>query len=181
MVSNEEINGRGSDDEARFVASMKRLREQRGWSQGELARRMAESGWDGFHQTTISRIEKGERPVRLGEAKGIATLLEVPVARMLIPSEEANLLQNLSDALVQGLEAGFRLGDAIDNFLASKDWIAHCLREANDAGIAASTDESIQEQWSDLKTRAEHTLSFSLEDSITRHLSANRGGGIADG
>lgn len=58
------------EDERRFGAAVRRYREEAGWSQGELARRLNDLGWKAFHQTTISRIEKGERPIRLSEAKG---------------------------------------------------------------------------------------------------------------
>lgn len=70
------------------MAAMKRLREESEWSQGEMARRMTELGWKGFHQTTISRIEKGERPVRLGEAQGIAAALNVTVDQMIHAGED---------------------------------------------------------------------------------------------
>lgn len=75
----------GSDDESWFIDNMKTLRERKGWSQGELARNVAALGWDAFHQTTISRIEKGERPVRLAEARGIAAALDSSVAQMTSP------------------------------------------------------------------------------------------------
>lgn len=58
-------------EERRFGAAVRRFREEAGWSQGELARRLNELGWTAFHQTTVSRIEKGERPIRLSESKGL--------------------------------------------------------------------------------------------------------------
>lgn len=70
-------------EETQFRVSVKDLREQRKWSQGELARRMAAEGWTDFHQTTISRIEKGARPVRLGEARTLARLLGADVGLMI--------------------------------------------------------------------------------------------------
>lgn len=84
-VMNEKPSPLGSDDESWFIENMKTLRERKGWSQGELARNVAALGWDSFHQTTISRIEKGERPVRLAEARGIAAALEASVAQMTSP------------------------------------------------------------------------------------------------
>lgn len=59
-----------------FAENVRARREELGVSQGEIARRMARRGWDGFHQTTISRIEKYERPVRLGEAQALAEVLD---------------------------------------------------------------------------------------------------------
>lgn len=84
----------GAIEEANFIANMAELRKARGWSQGELAKRMQDAGWDKFHQTTISRIEKGVQPVRLGEARGIADALDVDVAVMLMRSDMAAKLRD---------------------------------------------------------------------------------------
>lgn len=50
-------------------------REQRGWSQSELARQMQAGGHPNFHQTTVSRIEKGERPVTIEECAALGDAL----------------------------------------------------------------------------------------------------------
>lgn len=68
--------------DGRFAANMKSMREARGWNQSELARRLTAVGVEGFHQTTISRIEAGSRPVRLGEAAAIARTLGTTVEMM---------------------------------------------------------------------------------------------------
>lgn len=92
----------GHRDEERFVANLRRLREERGWSQSELADRMRARGWDSFRQTTISRLEKGEQSVRIGEARGLAELLEVSLETMLAPSAEAQLVDSLRRDLDEG-------------------------------------------------------------------------------
>ena len=89
----------GHRDEERFVASLRRLREERGWSQSELATKMREQGWASFRQTTISRLEKGEQSVRIGEARALAQLLGVSVDAMLAPSQEAHLVDPPRDDL----------------------------------------------------------------------------------
>lgn len=72
-----------ASDDDRFAENMRVLREQRGWSQGEMARQMQRAGWPNFHQTTVSRIEKGERPVRVSEARGIAAVLGSTLDQMI--------------------------------------------------------------------------------------------------
>lgn len=77
------------DTDKIFGRRVERLRERNGWSQTELARKMKERGFDAFHQTTISRVEKGERPVRLGEAVAFADIFGRPLESMLAaPSAE---------------------------------------------------------------------------------------------
>lgn len=73
------------DLEARVIQTLVDLREERGWSQSELARRMAERGWDKYTQMTVSRTEKGERPIRLNEAQGLADLFEVDLSTLWLP------------------------------------------------------------------------------------------------
>ncbi|MEV7757880.1 helix-turn-helix transcriptional regulator [Microbacterium sp. NPDC089180] len=63
------------DDDLNFARNVAMLRERQGMSQSELARRMVERGFDSYSQMTVSRTEKGQRPVRLGEARVLAEIL----------------------------------------------------------------------------------------------------------
>lgn len=77
------------DTDKVFGRRVERLRERHEWSQTELARKMKEKGFSAFHQTTISRVEKGERPVRLGEAVAFSEIFNRPLESMLAaPSVE---------------------------------------------------------------------------------------------
>ena len=67
--------------EATFIEQMARLREARGLSQAELAKRLKTAGLP-FHQQTVQRIENGQRPVRLNEAFLIAQELESTIDSM---------------------------------------------------------------------------------------------------
>lgn len=71
--------------EALVIQTLVDLREERGWSQSELARRMAERGWDKYTQMTVSRTEKGERPIRLNEAEALAEVFEVELFSLWLP------------------------------------------------------------------------------------------------
>ncbi|MEX5259576.1 helix-turn-helix transcriptional regulator [Kocuria sp. CPCC 205263] len=73
----------------RFRENMRRIREEKGWSQGELSRRLVDSGLSVFHQTTITRIENGSRPVKLDEAGVIAEALGVTLEVMTYDSMSA--------------------------------------------------------------------------------------------
>lgn len=63
---------------------IRRLREARGWSQQELARRMASFGYQ-WHQTMIARIEAGSRPLRVNELTDFAALFGVTILDLTIP------------------------------------------------------------------------------------------------
>ena len=89
------MTGPGVEDEANFVESIKRLREEKEWTQADLARAMSDIGRTGIYQTTVSRIENGSRPLRMGEARGIAKALGVPFSSMMAPIEETQPIRDL--------------------------------------------------------------------------------------
>ncbi|WFR84649.1 helix-turn-helix transcriptional regulator [Arthrobacter sp. Y-9] len=68
----------GTPDEL-FGLAVKQLRENEGWTMSELATRLSDAGLTNFHPTTVARMERGERPVRLSEAVVIARLFDVGV------------------------------------------------------------------------------------------------------
>lgn len=93
-------------EEKRFAENMQRLREERGWSQGELARRMVAEGWETYSQMTVSRTEKLDRPIRLGEASAIARLFGVSLPAMTASAEiGADVLELLREARARLISA----------------------------------------------------------------------------
>lgn len=105
MVEKQTFSRSASREDRDFADNMKRIREIQGWSQGELARRIGDFGLEGFHQTTISRIEKGERLVRLGEARTIARALGRPVDHLLLPRRDVEPLEAFALDLEEALTA----------------------------------------------------------------------------
>lgn len=71
------------DDELNFAGRMAELRTALGMSQSELARRMVERGYESYSQTSVSRTEKGDRPIRLGEARALAEILGSDIESMM--------------------------------------------------------------------------------------------------
>ncbi len=66
-----------------FSNRLKTEREQRGWSQAEMAKMLRDNGIEPMHWTTVAKIEKGTRSVRIDEAAGIADLFGTSVDVML--------------------------------------------------------------------------------------------------
>ena len=56
--------------------NVKTLRQARGWTQVELAGRLSQLGID-LHQTTVAKLEAGNRPVSTDELHALASVLEV--------------------------------------------------------------------------------------------------------
>lgn len=58
-----------------FGLEVQAQRESKGWSMTEFAAMLSAAGLSNFHPTTVGRMERGERPVRLNEAVIIAQVL----------------------------------------------------------------------------------------------------------
>lgn len=136
-----------NDDEANFARRMATLRTDLDMSQSELARRMVENGFDTYSQMTVSRTEKGDRPIRLGEARVLAQILGSSVEQM---TRGSDLEENLSyvDLVKHGLtteilETAHRLSNYVE-----------ALEHAGEAmsRLQAYDAESAREAISDLAT-----------------------------
>ena len=64
-------------------ARIRRWREDRGWTQQRLADWVAKSHGINWHQTTVGKIESGERPLKLAEAVAVAEALLLTVDELL--------------------------------------------------------------------------------------------------
>lgn len=175
MVKKDETSGPGAEEEAHFIAAVKRIREELGWSQGELAKRMADSGWEGFHQTTISRIEKGERPVRLGEARGLAKALGALVGQMLLPEEESKALRDLELALVSVEQAAKDIASSAHDLLTGQTILSYQLKEALEMSVDESADDWVTERYADAIKAAERALNMTPHSVLEEYLEAYHG------
>ena len=80
-----------------FGQIVRKERDERQWTQPQMAEQL------GMHPTTLAKIEKGERSVRIVEAVAIADLLGVSLDRLLgrragIANEVADIVSNLQHA-----------------------------------------------------------------------------------
>jgi transcriptional regulator with XRE-family HTH domain len=64
--------------EKRFGEVVRGWRLDRNWSQEDVAEKLRHEGFE-MHQTTIAKIERGTRPLRVAEATAIATVFEMPI------------------------------------------------------------------------------------------------------
>lgn len=159
-----------AQNELNFIRNMKRVREVQGLSQGQFAARMTkEFGWEGFHQTTISRIEKGERPVRLGEAAGIAEALGVEVWQMLLPDDASKQLANLESSIHAARKIAISLGENVGDYMFYQSAIRDNLQTLDELTWGAEGygfDRDYMAKLEDLKHQAKVILTTSYVDQI---------------
>jgi transcriptional regulator with XRE-family HTH domain len=114
--------------ETTFVENMTALREQRGMSQTEFAKRARERHGLPFHQPTVARIEAGQRPVKLHEAFTIAKILGTDYQAMMDELSLPFAYDTVRD-YIQRIQA---MGDAgsLTDTARSPKWSANELRES---------------------------------------------------
>lgn len=135
----------------RFAAACREHREQLGHSQATVAREMCSRGFN-FHQTTVARIEAGERPARLSEAVTLAEILFIDLAAFSGPREDReqpssptpieNELEHVSalhdDARIRRLLAR----GANDDAARERAWAEEVLNQARMRWAAACKAEA---------------------------------------
>jgi transcriptional regulator with XRE-family HTH domain len=82
-------------EERKFAEEVTRLRKERGWTQARMAELLVEQGVTYMTQSTVSRVEKLQRPVRVGEAEAWALVLDRTVWRLMHPSPIDELIEAL--------------------------------------------------------------------------------------
>ncbi len=121
-ISSELASGLDFEEHERIIGrKVKLLREERGWSQSELATRLRELGLD-LHQTTVAKMEAGRRPLRVSEAVAIAQAMKLPPNAFFwlpVPGEDRSLAQARDELAKteQSAEAASRtLLDVVETF-----------------------------------------------------------------
>lgn len=109
----------GMTVDSTFIKNMKVARNGRGWSQAEFARRLREAGLSNFYQTTLSRVENGDRELRLAETEVIADVLGVEAEQMFSTKNFATAVQ-LIEATTAARQASDGLLDALATYVEAQ-------------------------------------------------------------
>jgi transcriptional regulator with XRE-family HTH domain len=100
--------GYREDPERILGMRLRRLREEAGITQAQLAERMTCQGFS-MHQTTIAKIEANQRPVTVNEAVMLAVILDIPMPWLLadpeLDEEASALWDELRKVIADKLEA----------------------------------------------------------------------------
>jgi transcriptional regulator with XRE-family HTH domain len=104
-----EIPARGVDHFRKRIAN---LRNERDWSQAEVAKKLTAMGIDNMHNTTVAKIEAGDREIKLDEAAALANLFGLSVDSLLGRSQGAH--QDLLYALGALEDAVFTSRNELD-------------------------------------------------------------------
>lgn len=93
-----------------FAVNLKALRNDRGMTQSELARHMADKGFK-WHQATVFKLENGERQIQLGELREISKLFNVALDRLVEGTDRIAELSKLRQDVQRLDQVRVRLAD----------------------------------------------------------------------
>lgn len=82
-----------------FTTNLRAARIDAGWTQVEMASKLQQAGLSNFHPTTVSRVEKGERTVSMGEATAISRVLRRSLDDLTAPPVEYQRARRLARIL----------------------------------------------------------------------------------
>ena len=110
-------------------------REAHGMSQKDLVKVLQERGWTSVYQNTIHRIEKGDRPVRFGEAMAIAQVFGESVEKFSLAPTEARTAISLSMARQRHAQAAVAMATQREEMNAADHELRRLVLETKAAGI----------------------------------------------
>lgn len=148
--------------EVNLRKNLKAQRELLGLTQAELAQRATEMGLKGFHQTTVARIEKGDRPLRAVEAIALARVLQISV-EFLVEGANAAFMRSLGLTID---EKAREISRGIESLTHSRLELARAL-DAVDRGENVHGAGELQEA-------IEPMLLFMLQASLRASSPVNR-------
>lgn len=124
---------RGDAEEKWFGINLRAAREAAGLSQSDVARAMSDAG-HAWYQTTTSRVEAGDRPVRLTEARQLAELVGVSLDDLVRPPRYIQLRRFVAETSARALEYVEQLEDATIELLTFQDALSSAREELRSRG-----------------------------------------------
>ena len=122
----------GGEPERTLAVQARAIREKLGMTQAEVAKEMSARGLR-MRQSTIAKIEAGQRPVRVNEAVTLAAILRVTVTDLIAEPGQRDRLDALAAARAEERELLGQLlvaGHRLEEHRAAHAAAGHALSEA---------------------------------------------------
>jgi transcriptional regulator with XRE-family HTH domain len=124
--------------ERRFAENLRQAREDKGISQVKLAQEMAVRGWP-WRQQTVTRVESGQRMVRLGEALAVAEILGTSVTMLTASTRETSAVYLLASSTSKVKQAFEEITRWTQTLLWNQGQLRTTLGEVERAGYHDSS------------------------------------------
>lgn len=124
---------------------IRRLRDAADLSKTQLAARLTEAGLAQMHPTTISRIESGERAIRLSEAVTIASVLGTDVQSLLDYGGVDSLVKQARADINQNAKGLIGLREAVRGLLNRRAMLQYDIERLEAADLESIEDDAARE------------------------------------
>jgi transcriptional regulator with XRE-family HTH domain len=124
--------------ERRFAENLRQAREDKNVSQVKLAQEMAARGWP-WRQQTVTRVESGQRMVRLGEALAVAEILGTNVVMLTASTRETSATHLLASSTSKVKQAFEEITRWTETLLWNQAQLRTTLGEVERAGFHESS------------------------------------------
>lgn len=114
-------------------------RENRSWSQADLAQKMAAAGWK-YHPQTVHRVESGQRKVTIGEAEALARIFGTTVDSLTWPDMVTHTSAWLGMFIARADTAFGQIVTQTRELLFDREHLERALAEIGRRGIGDHED-----------------------------------------
>lgn len=141
-------------------------------SKADLVRALREAGWESVHQTTVTRLEEGQRPPRLGEALLIAQVVGESTSRLIREPRSAHVEDWLESDIESVLYDYNRVVDGVEGLLVFQRQLARHVDEA-ESGLLGEFDSRLASEvpmtprLRELINEARSLAAVSVEDAVS--------------
>lgn len=152
--SNESNESDGLVASTRFAEAMRTERVTKGWSQRKLAEELEAASGLKLDPSAMTRMENGQRELKLNEAVAIARVLKIPIATVLTGKQEQLVRecmlwlgewdahvkagQKLAERVRAALESGTVQPSMLERFEQAEGWETHEVPSEESERLRAS-------------------------------------------
>lgn len=152
-----------------FRENLRRHREARNWTQGDLARYLRDTGATALgHQTTLARLESGQRAVRLDEAVIIARVLDITLDQLLVAPEAVGALDDASDFAFTLEGAHQSISEAVTTFLMVRAGVAERRAKVVQYAETGVYEGPLTQHVDELLEIIDKSLALTVEDAVAQ-------------
>ncbi len=117
------------DEQARwFGENVRKNRERKHMSQGDIAREMTARGWP-WHQSTVYKVEHGTRRTEAVEVLDLSKILGVPVDHLFWPPAEVNETAMVDSAIAMLRRTWHEMAEATTNLERARAWAGRTVAQ----------------------------------------------------
>lgn len=151
-----------SDLEAVFGKRLREMREARDLTQAEVVKWLSSNGLPYMNTSTLSRIELGARPVRLGEATIFARFYDIPMEALVTTSLSYQSIEKASRLHEQARSKYVLFRNAVVDVIHQQQYLSQWIELFDEVLEQEPPDSELIKPANLLKKNYQHYLTIDL-------------------